>query len=53
MVGVIDGFRWCILGGESRLYLQGFILSVLIAFVILFMGIQYFRKSEKTFVDII
>ena len=27
MVGVIDGFRWCILGGESTLYLPAFLLS--------------------------
>jgi lipopolysaccharide transport system permease protein len=53
MVGVIDGFRWCILGGESKLYMPGFLLSVLIALIIFFTGIQYFRKSEKTFVDII
>jgi lipopolysaccharide transport system permease protein len=53
MVGVIDGFRWCILGGESKLYMPGFLLSVLIALIIFFSGIQYFRKSEKTFVDII
>ena len=28
MVGVIDGFRWCLLGGESPLYLPGFLLSL-------------------------
>jgi len=31
MVGVIDGFRWCILGGESEIYLPGFAMSALIA----------------------
>ena len=53
MVGVIDGFRWCILGGELSLYMPGFILSIFISFIILFAGISYFRKTEKSFADII
>jgi lipopolysaccharide transport system permease protein len=28
MVGVIDGFRWCILGGQSKLYLPGLAMSI-------------------------
>jgi|SRR6266403_5275523 len=28
MVGVIDGFRWCLLGGENELYLRGLWLSL-------------------------
>ena len=31
MVGVIDGFRWCILGGQAQLYPPGFAASVLVA----------------------
>lgn len=53
MVGVIDGFRWAILGGTSNIYLPGFITSMIIVAVILFSGIVYFRKTEKTFADII
>jgi lipopolysaccharide transport system permease protein len=53
MVGVIDGFRWCILGGESKIYFPGFIISILLSLVILIAGIGYFRKVEKNFVDII
>jgi lipopolysaccharide transport system permease protein len=53
MVGVIDGFRWCILGGESHIYIPGFILSIGLSFFILISGIIYFRKVEKNFVDII
>ena len=30
MVGVIDGFRWCILGGESPIYWPGFLLSLVV-----------------------
>jgi len=53
MVGVIDGFRWCILGGSSRIYLPGFLLSLAIIAFFLWLGISRFRKMEKTFADII
>ncbi len=53
MVGVIDGFRWAILGGDSNLYLPGFFLSLSLVFVFLWSGIWYFRKTEKTFADVI
>ncbi len=53
MVGVIDGFRWAILGGDTRLYWPGFLLSVSLVLVILITGIIYFRTTEKTFADVI
>lgn len=53
MVGVIDGFRWAILGGNTPLYWPGFLLSLSLVLVILFTGIYYFRKTEKSFADII
>ena len=53
MVGVIDGFRWAILGGESRIYWPGFALSLAIIGAVLAWGIYYFRKTEKTFADVI
>lgn len=53
MVGVIDGFRWAILGGESQIYLPGFALSVGLVMVLLWSGIWYFRKMERTFADVI
>lgn len=53
MVGVIDGFRWAILGGEYQLYLPGFFLSIVLVTIILATGIVHFRKTEKTFADII
>jgi homopolymeric O-antigen transport system permease protein len=53
MVGVIDGFRWAILGGDTRLYWPGFLLSLLLVIVILVTGIIYFRKTEKSFADVI
>ena len=53
MVGVIDGFRWAILGGESHLYVPGFLLSLGFVVAFLFSGIWYFRKMERTFADVI
>ncbi len=53
MVGVIDGFRWCILGGNSNLFMPGFVLSIIISVLLLLFGIRYFRKTERTFADII
>lgn len=53
MVGVIDGFRWAILGGESQIYLPGFALSVGLVILILVSGIWYFRKMERTFADVV
>lgn len=53
MVGVIDGFRWAILGGESKLYMSGFMLSVGLVIFLLISGIWYFRKMERTFADVI
>lgn len=53
MVGVIDGFRWAILGGESTLYMPGFLLSLALVILFLWSGIWYFRKMERTFADVI
>jgi lipopolysaccharide transport system permease protein len=53
MVGVIDGFRWAILGGESKLYLPGFTLSLSLVALLFASGIWYFRKVERTFADVI
>lgn len=53
MVGVIDGFRWAILGGETQLYLPGFALSLGLVVLLLVSGIWYFRKTERTFADVI
>jgi lipopolysaccharide transport system permease protein len=53
MVGVIDGFRWAILGGDARIYWPGFLLSTALTLVVLFGGIKYFRRTERIFADII
>jgi lipopolysaccharide transport system permease protein len=52
VVGVIDGFRWCILGGQSGLYLPGFLLSIGMTALFLWFGIRRFRKMEDSFADL-
>jgi lipopolysaccharide transport system permease protein len=53
VVGVIDGFRWCLLGGESQLYMPGFLVSLVVVAAMLWLGVRYFRRTEKTFADLI
>jgi len=51
MTGVIEGFRWAVLGQQPPLAMLG--LSVLIALFFLVTGLFYFRRVEKTFADLI
>jgi lipopolysaccharide transport system permease protein len=51
MVGVIDGFRCCIVG--ESMYWPGFFLSIGVMLIFLWLGIWYFRKTEKSFADLI
>ena len=53
MVGVIDGFRWCILGPGFEPYWPGFWASVGVVLLLLVSGMLYFRGTEKTFADVI
>jgi len=53
MVGVIDGFRWAILTGQSQLSAQTMMVSVLIIAALCVSGVWYFRQVEKTFADVI
>ena len=53
VVGVIDGFRWCLLGGESQIYVPGFLGSLCVIALMLWIGIRHFRRTEKTFADLI
>jgi lipopolysaccharide transport system permease protein len=53
MVGVIDGFRWAILGGTARIYWPGFWLSVSITLVIFLLAVRHFRSAERSFADVI
>ena len=49
MVGVIDGFRWCILG--DNMHWLSFAISLVVTLVFLWLGVYYFRRMEKTFAD--
>jgi lipopolysaccharide transport system permease protein len=53
MVGVIDGFRWAILGGGTQIYWPGFLLSSALTLLILMSGFRYFRKTERVLADVI
>lgn len=53
MVGVIDGFRWCIFGAEFEPYWPGFFSGLGITFFLLLSGAYFFRSTEKTFADVI
>jgi lipopolysaccharide transport system permease protein len=51
LVGVIDGFRWSILGTPSQIYWPSFVSSIAVVAGFLCLGIYRFRKMEKTFAD--
>ena len=53
MVGVIDGFRWAILGGDTPLSLPGLFWSVGLVILLLVTGVWHFRAYERTFADVI
>jgi lipopolysaccharide transport system permease protein len=50
MVGVIDGFRWCLFGNQE-IYVPGLLISSAVVLVILVWALKYFRSTEKTFAD--
>jgi len=53
MVGVIDGFRWSILGGHTPLVANTVVISIAVAVFFLFLGVWYFRRMERSFADVI
>ena len=53
MVGVIDGFRWAILGGDHPIFVPGLIASIALVAVLFFSGVWFFRRVERTFADVI
>ena len=53
MVGVIDGFRWCLLRGQTSLDWSAVLMSCGLVVVLVASGIWYFRKMERTFADVI
>lgn len=53
MVGVIDGFRWAITGGDNPLYWPGVFLSMIVVVALVVTGLVYFRRTERSFADVI
>jgi lipopolysaccharide transport system permease protein len=53
MVGIIDGFRWCLLGASNSSFWLGLTIAVIDVIVLVSSGIWYFRKTEQTFADVI
>jgi lipopolysaccharide transport system permease protein len=53
MVGIIDGFRWCLLGRQNLVYWPGFAISLVTVTLLILTGVWYFRKTERTFADVI
>lgn len=53
VVGIIDGFRWSIIGGDSPIYWPGFMVSLAVMVFFLWLGIRTFRRTERGFSDLI
>ena len=53
MVGIIDGFRWCLLGSQNSIYWPGLGIAIIDVIALVLSGIWYFRKTEQTFADVI
>lgn len=53
MVGIIDGFRWCILGPKATVYWPSVLIALIDTVLLLLSGFWYFRKTERTFADVI
>jgi lipopolysaccharide transport system permease protein len=53
VVGIIDGFRWCLVGGENTIYWPGLAVCLVVVTLLLWTGLWYFRKTERVFADMI
>jgi lipopolysaccharide transport system permease protein len=53
MVGIIDGFRWCILGSSNAIYWPALAISIVGSLTLVLSGIWYFRRTERSFADVI
>lgn len=51
MVGIIDGFRWSLLGGRAALDAQSTAISIAVTAAVLVLGLWYFRRMEHSFAD--
>ena len=53
VVGVIDGFRWSLLGGQTQLNPVTLLISLAVIALFLFLGIKVFRQTERSFADLV
>ena len=53
MVGIIDGFRWTLLRGQEAPYWPGFMISMALVLLLLVTGTSFFRRTERSFADVI
>ena len=53
MVGVIDGFRWALLGSRTGNCWSGFVLSAAVALLVFILAVGYFRRTERAFADFV
>jgi len=51
VVGIIDGFKWCLLGDNSYFDPNSLYSTIFVSSIALFLSVMYFRKKENTFVD--
>jgi lipopolysaccharide transport system permease protein len=53
LTSMVEGFRWCLLGGRTDFYLHGLWVSLAVTAFLLIGGLWYFRKTERQFADVI
>jgi len=53
VVAVIDGFRWAISGGKMAFNMTELSVSIVMIIILSVLGVYHFRKTEKTFADVI
>ena len=53
LTSMIEGFRWCLLGGRTDFYERGLWLSLAVSVFMLATGFWYFRRTERQFADVI
>jgi len=53
LTSMVEGFRWCLLGGHTEFYERGLFLSLAVTAIMLLTGLWYFRITERRFADVI
>lgn len=53
LVGILEGFRWCLLRGEGGLHASALAMSAVMSVVLIVSGLQFFRRSERGLADVI